>query len=368
MENNSVAYKDLPKVALLIITVALLVTFLFFISPFFGVLILAGIIAVDVMPMNKWLTSKLKYKTLASLITLVLVVIVILTPFTLFTIFITNEAVDAYQSVSQTSDLNTLSNDIRLLPAKFQDSAIGQWFTREVKISTEDIATFIQKAVTDSLQSFSTFLVTQTTNIFKQLSLFVLYVITFFLALFYFIFDGDKLVKQIRELLPLPVKYTGTLFNRLNALSKGIVYGVFGAAIVQGLLSGLGFFLAGIENAAFWGTIMALLSPVPYIGASIIWFPASLYLIISGHLLAGGFLMAWGLLVVSLADNLVRPYLIGKSTAINSLAVFLTLIGGVLTLGTKGLIFGPFLLTLLLSFLHIYKMEYATILKKSDKK
>jgi predicted PurR-regulated permease PerM len=147
-------------------------------------------------------------------------------------------------------------------------------------------------------------------------------------------------------------------------VSKGIIYGFFGAAVAQGLLAGLGFYLAGISNAAFWGTMMAFFSPIPYIGTSLIWIPAVIILLVQKQFLAALFLFLWSAAIVGMADNIVKPYVIGRTTSVHPLAMLLVLLGGVIGFGLKGLILGPFLLTLLIGFLHIYRLEYKKVLGK----
>lgn len=353
---SSVAVENLPKYFLIAVLILLVCTFLYFISPFFAVLIVAAVIAIDVSPFNDWLSQKLRFRGLASFVTLLLVFVVIVTPMTLFVTFITNQAIDAYKA------FNVSGHEIQLIPQQLLDSNLGQWFvakTEGLALSADDLFGILR----DSLQGISSAVVTQTTNFFKQLSVFSLYVIMFFISLYYFLFDGKAAVKRIKRFIPMQTKYKDELFEKLRTLSKAIVYSVFGAAIVQGLLGGIGFYLIGIENAAFWGTVMALMSPVPYVGPAIVWGPTSIYLLLSGHWLAGTFLFLWGAGIVSMADNLVKPYLIGKSAQINPLIVLLTLLGGILVFGFEGLIYGPFLLTLMLGFLHIYELEYKKALE-----
>jgi predicted PurR-regulated permease PerM len=168
-------------------------------------------------------------------------------------------------------------------------------------------------------------------------------------------------------MLPISEKYRSELLKKLSRLSYGIIYGIFGASLIQGFLLGIGFYILGIDNAAFWGAIAALLSPIPYIGSSIIWLPVVISLLLSGHWISSLFLLIWGSLIVGLADNIVKPYLIGSSTALHPLAVLVTLLGGAFVFGIKGIIFGPFVLTLTLAFLHIYSLEYESVLKRNEK-
>jgi predicted PurR-regulated permease PerM len=108
----------------------------------------------------------------------------------------------------------------------------------------------------------------------------------------------------------------------------------------------------------FWATIGAVMSPLPYIGTSIVWIPVVAVVFASGQFWTAIFLTSWCLFIVGLADNVVKPLIIGKATALHPFAVMLVIIGGTFVFGFKGIIFGPLVLTVTLAFLHIYEMEY----------
>jgi predicted PurR-regulated permease PerM len=279
--------------------------------------------------------------------------------------FVAEEATDAYTAISIKIAALT-ERDISLIPSLLQRGFIKEWIDKIsafAPISTADVIETAQ----DFIGKISSVLLGQTTNILKNLTVFLLHIVVFFLAMFYFLRDGKKLIIKIKELLPLAERHRVALLKKMTALSYGIIYGIFGAAIVQGILVGLGFAIVGVNNAAFWGAIAALLSPVPYIGTSVVWVPVVITLMVSGQFFAGLFLLIWGIIIVGMADNIVKPYLIGSSTALHPLAVLLVLLGGAFAFGLKGLLFGPFVLTLALAFLHIYALEYRSVLHKESK-
>ncbi|PIZ73271.1 hypothetical protein COY07_02180 [Candidatus Peregrinibacteria bacterium CG_4_10_14_0_2_um_filter_43_11] len=352
---------NIQKYFLLIILLVLIVALFFFLQPLFIDLLFAGIIVTAIYPLHRLLNQKVRIpKSASALITLILILLLIVTPFTLFFFFIAHEATGAYVVIM--SHVNRItSNDIRLLPELIYNSFIGQAIDQlkaYTPISTADIVS----AIGEIVRKISTLLISETTTILKQIPIVLVHMIIFLLTVFYFIRDGERLVAHIRSLLPLSQKYRKEVFHKLHQLSYAILYGIFGAAILQGVLVGVGFSFAGISNAAFWGSVAALFSPLPYIGVSIVWIPAVIVLMSTGHGVAGLFLLIWCVAIVSFADNIIKPYLIGSSTRIHPLAVLLVLIGGVFAFGIKGLFFGPFLLTLGLAFLHIYELEYKSVL------
>jgi len=225
-------------------------------------------------------------------------------------------------------------------------------------ISTEDL----MSTVGDFIGTISSFLLENTTNLFKHLTVIVLHIVIFLVSLFYFIRDGEKLVDYANGLLPLSKKYRKELSEKLYNLMHGIIFGIFGAAIVQGLLVGIGLSLAGVENALFWGAIASLLSIVPYVGVALVWVPFAIGFFVSSQFMTGLFFSIWCVVFVSNIDNFIKPYLIGSKSHLHPFAVLVVMLGGTLAFGVRGLLFGPFILTITLAFLHIYKLEYKKVL------
>lgn len=357
---------DIQKYFLIGILILLLITLSLFIAPFMGTLLIAGVIVTGVYPVHKMLNKKIHIPpTFSALLSLILAAVIIIAPLVALFFFVSEEAADAYDTISiKVSSL--IKSDISLIPSLLQNSFLKEWIDRLTAfapISTADIIS----TVGDFVGKISSFLLGQTTNILKNLTVFLIHIVVFFLAMFYFLRDGRKLITKVKELMPLPEMHRNALFKKLSALSYGIIYGIFGAAIVQGMLVGLGFAIVGISNAVFWGAIAAILSPIPYIGTAVVWVPVVIALMVSGQFWPGVFLFIWGALIVGMADNIVKPYLIGSSTALHPLAVLLVLLGGAFAFGIKGLLFGPFILTLTIAFLHIYSLEYRTVLHKGIK-
>ncbi len=363
--NNNII--DIQKYFLLGILVLLIVSLMYFLASFLVTLILAGVLVTAVYPVHKLLNKKIRIpRTISALLSLVLVAVLLIGPFTIFLFFLADQASDAYSVIS--SKITELTEqDIHLIPSFLQKGFLESWINKisaYVPISASDVIS----AARDFVGEISSILLGQTTNILKNLSIFILNIIVFLMAIFYFLRDGDKLIAYVNSLMPLSEKYRKELFKKLSHLSYGIIYGIFGAAIVQGILVGFAFYAVGINNAAFWGSVAALLSPIPYIGTSVVWFPVVIALAVGGNWIGALFLLIWGVLIVGFADNIVKPYLIGSSTALHPLAVLLVLLGGAFAFGLKGLLLGPFVLTLTLAFLHIYSLEYKSILKTKSKK
>jgi len=341
----------------------LIITLMIFMSSFLGTLLIAAVIVTGVYPVHRMLNKKLRVpSTISAFFSLILVAVVVLTPLILLFFLVANEATSAYNVIS--AKINTLSEkEIQLIPELLKKGFLENWINKISEYAPITPADVVATAK-DVVGKISSIILGQTTNILKNLSLFVIHALVFLLAMFYFLRDGGRLIDYINSMLPLSEKYQTELFKKLSRLSYGIIYGIFGAAIMQGFLVGVGLAIVDVKNAAFWGAIAALFSPLPYIGTAVIWVPVVIALAVSGHWVSALFLLIWGVLLVSIADNVVKPYLIGSSTALHPLAVLLVLLGGAFAFGIKGLLFGPFVLTLTLAFLHIYQLEYKSVLRK----
>ncbi len=173
----------------------------------------------------------------------------------------------------------------------------------------------------------------------------VLSVVITLIALFCFYLDGERLVGHGRRMAPVFLPYAAPGFvDRLGASIRAVVFGLIGTAIVQGTLAGIGFAVAGVGVPVALGALTALASFIP-VGTALVWIPAAAWLFLSGEKLPALGLSLWGGLIVSTADNWLRPLLISGTTQIPFLLVFFGVLGGLSAFGVLGLFLGPVLLS-----------------------
>ncbi len=173
-------------------------------------------------------------------------------------------------------------------------------------------------------------------------------VLDFVLALviaFFFYASGERLAAVVVALLR---RIAGAQAERLIAVTgatvRGVVYGILGTAIVQGILTSLGLWAAGVPRALLLGVLAGSLSVMP-VGAPIVWIPAALWLVTSGHLWAGILLGIYGVVFISGSDNVIRPYFISRGARVPFLLTLLGVLGGALAFGLLGIFVGPVLLS-----------------------
>ena len=162
--------------------------------------------------------------------------------------------------------------------------------------------------------------------------------------------DGEQAIKQLRlALSSLPGKYQAIYLQAAGDTARAVVYGIVLAAMAQGILAGIGFSVAGVKAPALLGAITALLAMIPIGGATLIWLPVSLSLLLSDHAWQGTGLILWGVFVISTIDNIIRPLVISGAGRIPVLVVLFGVFGGLRAFGIVGLFLGPVILSVLLA-------------------
>lgn len=174
-------------------------------------------------------------------------------------------------------------------------------------------------------------------------------------AMFFFLIWGPSMFDELLRNLPLTEKDRDHIIHKGLSVTRATLKGILIIGLVQGLLVGIGFEVAGLEGAAFWGALVVPVSAMPLVGPPIIWGPAGIYLIAQGELVAGVGLLLWGGLVVGTIDNILRPRLVGGDTKMSDLMILISTLGGLGAFGPVGIILGPVLAGVLVTVLDIYR-------------
>ena len=156
------------------------------------------------------------------------------------------------------------------------------------------------------------------------------------------------------------------MLAKFTSVTRATLKGSLLIGLLQGTLAGIAFAVAGIHNAVFWGTVMAVLSVIPNVGAALVWIPAVVILILQGDPVTGiGLALFCGLVVGSL-DNVLRPILVGKDTKMHELMIFFSTLGGILMFGLAGIFIGPVIASLFITIWEMYGVEFADVLPAVD--
>ncbi|HEX2123802.1 MAG TPA: AI-2E family transporter [Thermoanaerobaculia bacterium] len=186
------------------------------------------------------------------------------------------------------------------------------------------------------------------------------------LSAYFFYVEGESILRQLSILSPLPKRYDDEFRARFKDVIDATFRGQIFTGIAQGIMTGIGLAIAGVPGAAFWGAVAALLSLVPMVGAAAVWVPASIYLVISASM--GGhpwwqaiFMIIWGVLPVSLVDNVVRPWAMKGKAQLPAIPLLFAVLGGLQAFGFVGLVIGPLVFSLLMSIIDIYKKSFSAL-------
>ena len=173
------------------------------------------------------------------------------------------------------------------------------------------------------------------------------------IAFFYILKDGDRFAAAFAKVSPFKEERDYQILDRLEAAVNAVVTGTVVVAVVQGVLAGIGFAIFGIPSPALWGGVAIFAALIPGIGTSLVIVPTVLYLFYVGSPIMALALLAWGAVLVGLIDNILRPWLIGRSFNIHPFLVLLSVFGGLQLFGPLGIILGPISLALLIVLLDL---------------
>jgi predicted PurR-regulated permease PerM len=168
-------------------------------------------------------------------------------------------------------------------------------------------------------------------------------------VLFFVLRDGPGLALKVVQMLPIENRRRARLWQHLTDVTRAVFLGIGLTALVQGMLVGVGFWIAGLPSPLVFGVVAVLVSLIPMVGAALIWAPGALFLAAHGEYGYAIFLAAWGAIVVGMVDNFLRPVLISGRAEVPTLAVFVGVMGGLAAFGFIGLFLGPIVLGLLVA-------------------
>ncbi len=309
--------------------------------PFFSVLAWSLAFAVASHPIASWFHSRIRSRSIASLLTLTLIAIVVFAPALWIARVLIEAAVENFGEVVQQSGFKTWGTP-ETVPRRL--APLLTWL---------DQSFHLQQVVADFVSSVSQRLPQLVTmSVLGLVHLLLILFTTFFL-----IRDGELFFSMLTWGVPLPAYQTERIVRRVLDTVHACLFGIVLMAIMQGALGSAIFWWLELPQPALWGVVMGLLAVVPYLGAFIIWIPTAFVLAMLGHWSDAIILTVWGAVVIGLADNLLYPVLVGKRLHYHTLVIFLFLLGGVFVFGSSGIVLGPVILSLAHSLIAVWHHE-----------
>jgi predicted PurR-regulated permease PerM len=213
----------------------------------------------------------------------------------------------------------------------------------------------VEKWISESFQKITTLLAAQISSVVGNVSMAIVGFVFIVFSMFFFIRDGDKIADYTWNLLPMSDDLKEKLTTHQREVVEASIYGGLIIAAVQGGLGALIFWILGLPSPLFWGVVMAFLSIIPLVGPWLIYIPAAIILALSGSWVKGIILLVAGTIVVSQADNFLRPVIVGKRAKIPTLILLFSILGGLKLFGVLGILLGPIIASMVLTLVNFYR-------------
>lgn len=293
-------------------------------------------------------------ENLAAGLMLVLITLVLAIPTALLVVMLVEQAMALFQRL-QTADFGQFFASIQLERRMASIQRVAPWLHLE-RVRLDDVV----KNVVGRIPGI---VATQGSRVLGGFFGFFVNFLLMLLASFVFYTKGAAMLRELRAISPLPDEYDDQIFLKFRGVVDATFRGQFLTALAQGLVTGIGLAVAGVPAPLLWGSVAAIFSLIPMVGAAAVWIPASIYLIFLASQDAVGwwrpiFLIAWGLLVVSLVDNLVRPLVMRSGVNMHPIILFFAILGGIQAFGFTGIFIGPLVFVLIVTLAEIYKAAF----------
>jgi len=338
MNEKSLQFKSLT-VLLVLVTVA----FIWILLPFYGAVFWAVILGILFAPVQRRLQIKFGWpRNLTSLCTLSLCLIIAILPVIIVSILLVQEGATVYKNI-ESGEL-----DIAAYLAQFKHSLPPYFQHLLDRFGMGELDSLREKIVKAAMQG-SQVLATQAFSFGQGTFEFVVSFFIMLYLLFFFLRDGPELARKMRTAVPLEENHKRRLQLKFNRVVRATVKGNVLVAVTQGALGGAIFWFLDIPSALLWAVLMAFLSLLPAVGAGIVWGPVAVYFLLSGMIWQGVVLGLFGVFVIGLVDNVLRPILVGKDTKMPDYMILISTLGGLAVFGLNGFVIGPLIAALFLS-------------------
>ncbi|MCO7520052.1 MULTISPECIES: AI-2E family transporter [unclassified Pseudomonas] len=349
--NETVLQNKALTVLLALVTLA----FIWILLPYYGAIFWAVILAILFSPLQRQLLLRLGWRrNLVTAATLTICLVIAILPVIVISALLVQEGAALYQRIEsgQLDIAGYIEHGKDMLPAYAQ-----HWLDRMGMGNLDGLRDKISKWATQGSQ----FLAGQAFNFGQGTFDFLVSFGIMLYLLFFFLREGAELARKVRQAVPLPEQQKRRLQLKFKRVVRATVKGNLLVAVTQGALGGLIFWVLGIPSALVWAVLMAFLSLLPAVGAGIVWAPVAVYFLLTGAIWQGVVLTAFGVLVIGLVDNLLRPILVGKDTRMPDYLILVSTLGGLAVFGLNGFVIGPLIAALFISSWAIFVGKRAQV-------
>lgn len=319
---------------LILLTLVGVVCFFIF-KPYFPSIVFGGALAILFGPIYLGLLTVVRKPAIAGVLSAILAIVLVLVPTVIFGLQVVKEASQLYSG---------LNGDSSIVVSWLNDKL--QIIFPEISLSMVELEKYFREALSWLVGNLGGFFSSAT-------SILVSFFISI-LAFYYFLVEGGSIKDKFVILSPLKEEDDLAIMSKIEVAMASVVRGTIIVSVVQGLLAMAGFWAFGLPQPVLWGLVTIISALIPVVGTMIVTVPASIYLFLTVGLVPGLGLLIWSFVVVSSIDNFIRPMLIKRGVEINSLAILLSVLGGLTFFGPIGFILGPIFLSLLFTLLDMY--------------
>lgn len=334
---------ELQHASFLIILAVVSLLMAVIVYPFAQPLLWAGLSAIMFQPVYRVVLRRLRgRRNPAASLTLLMIFFVLMVPAAWIATMVVQEAITLVATLQkQPLDLAVLFDSVYgMLPKVAQDAVdrsgwgnVAMVQTRVQEILTESAGMIAGQAVSIGSGALSFFLS-------FGVALYVLY---------FLLRDGERIGRTVLCAVPVERSIAERLAERFLGIVRATIKGTGVVALVQGALGTITFMIAGLPSALLFGVVMAIFALVPLIGSGAVWVPAGLYLLLIGDYWQGLFVLVSGFVIISSADNVLRPILVGRDTGIPDWIILISTLGGISLVGFSGIVLGPLVAGLFLA-------------------
>jgi predicted PurR-regulated permease PerM len=333
---------ELQQKAFLLLLIVVTLAFGWVLLPFYGAVFWGAILAIIFAPFYRRLLVVMHQRqNLAALTTLLLSLVIVILPVTFVAASLLQEGAAVYQRI-QSGELNFGAYFHQVM------SALPSWMVNF--LSSVGLTNFseLKGMLSNGASQGGERIATEAFNIGQNTFEFIVSFGLMLYLLFFLLRDGAVLSARIKQAIPLSMEHKRHLLSKFTTVVRATVKGNIAVAAIQGTLGGAIFSFLGIQGALLWGSVMAFLSLLPA-GAGLIWAPVAIYFLLTGAIWQGVTLIAFGVLVIGLIDNVLRPILVGQDTHLPDYVVLISTIGGMALFGINGFVIGPVIAALFIA-------------------
>ncbi len=323
---------------------------------FLSILVWACVLTVVFQPLFRLaLRLTRDRRVLAAFVTCLLILVVIVVPVTFVAILIGQQSVALYHTIQEN---NTSIDLIAARLQEFQNRHWMPWVLEEASRLFGPEALDIKKVLQEALSAASKFVVANMPSMLAGVGTLIYKFFMIFITMFFMFSDGPKVLQVLRASNPLPAAYESEFIRNFEDVSYATFYGSILTAIMQGIVAGLLYWALGIASPLFWATTVSFISLIPVLGTLMIWLPMPTYLYLTGHNTKALILLVVGGLALTLIENVVKPLIIGGRSDMHPLLIFFAVLGGMQVFGILGILLGPLVVTVFLTFLSFFRHQF----------